>query len=658
MAAPVVAPTVFGCSAEQAAPDACSESSTGNLAITSWVSSSQGSKDLLNWYSDTPSATSCNEPKIAERPLSKLKYSMFLKNNTYGAGGKAATMKEQENTFNDMFSRFAKDTGEVKTTAHHPQCDGVCRYKVGDETYQTKVKLLSTLLDSVKTWGGPAALSDLQVLLVTETYGESLEPICLGRHCWTPTTKTGRGTCELTDESVLFIRCVVSDDKDADNIRQADLLQIDNDYAGAGVMLNCEEFVGYCGDDKPDQLWQRMMDQDQISGPLQMMMLEQWAEMNLLFWMMPVETIVIKRLCFRWAGPDLAHMVVDGIAPGDDSRITVKRTLGTSCDVAEDKHNRQQCPDNEELDWMGLCEAPKSKGRPVGANKSKEKKTKVAEPVRAVIEEPVDEGGQDPEQQLLLDQLDTRLGAGRGSEVLTNWMGAAGNGEDYDMGPDGGVGGGAHDSGDDVSCTTPPSHGHILPSAAFAEIERLPACTGTFGRDPDDAKAHIESEDGTGRYLLKPSAGEPNPRLLLTMKWVSPTCLKMTCALHGSRCLFMVETNCWEQVDREVIELAALAASYKEPETEANAQHHMASARSAMSRVQQLTRREAAAKRKVPVDKAEAEVSKLEKVEKKQMQEARRRDAALQREVKKAEAKAKAATKVLNRVKARENVRE
>ena len=135
----------------------------------------------------------------------------------------------------------------------------------------------------MKTWGGPAALSDLQVLLVTETYGESLEPICLGRHFWIPTTKTGRGTCELTEESVLFIRCVVSDDQDADNIRQADLLQIDNDYARTGVMLNSEAFVGFSGDDIPDQLWQRMMDQDQVCGPLQMMMLEQWAGIHLLF---------------------------------------------------------------------------------------------------------------------------------------------------------------------------------------------------------------------------------------------------------------------------------------------------------------------------------------------------------------------------------------
>ena len=63
----------------------------------------------------------------------------------------------------------------------------------------------------------------------------------------------------------------------------------------------------------------------------------------------------------------------------------------------------------------------------------------------------------------------------------------------------------------------------------------------------------------------------------------------MSCERHcGYACRFMATSNCWGQIERKALHLAALAASYPD-EGDGGAAHHAEACRAAELRIQALT---------------------------------------------------------------------
>ena len=98
---------------------------------------------------------------------------------------------------------------------------------------------------------------------------------------------------------------------------------------------------------------------------------------------------------------------------------------------------------------------------------------------------------------------------------------------------------------------------------AYADITDIAASSSTFVHNHISIKERITIEDGTGKYFLEPAGPDEERKHLVTMRWVSPVTIKMSCEIHKcGTCCFMANSNCWEQIDREALHLAALAASY------------------------------------------------------------------------------------------------
>ena len=432
---------------------------------------------------------------------------------------------------------------------------------------------------------------------------------CTSRQFWIATVLLGARTCDLPEDTTILLRCSLVEGLDAERFGKADIsnrsVETSIDYNGVQLVFDKIEAVKPAFETK-DELLKQMLDCDELCGPLHLQLLDEWVRSALLHSLTPVERIVIRRLSFRWAeGPDLAHLIVTGIheRTTEAGIINIGRN---DKDNSKKRNAKEEEGDDDELDWIGLGKKArtktraKAKSKPKPKSRPKPKSTSKPESVEMLAilaqdnmdlsgdeslhteeEEPAnwDDKQVEPEDAMLASLIELTVDKGKGKEVLKN-PSEAGCGDEE------------RPYADDNGTAVPEIKAEdIAPavSSALAEITRVPASSTTFLRNPDSIKEQIYNEPGAGMYFLKANADMPELRHLLTVRCVSPVTIKLSCEIHKPKCRFMATSSCWDQIDKEILELAALAGAYSELDNSGIA-HHTNSCREAELRVQKLTK--------------------------------------------------------------------
>ena len=470
-------------------------------------------------------------------------------------------------------------------------------------------------------------------------------------------------------ESAFFVQFSILESADIRRLSDADRNQDPIEYAGIVLDPCCEgDFVPSQLELK-DPLLRAMLAGQDLSPPFKGRLLDDWALMVLTFWPALVRRVVVRRLSFHWCKEvHLARLCIEGTREGPQDIISTDEPVRLP--------RAKRAAEDDEIDWTAGEKStkqrakPKAKSKSAGAKHTMKKGDWEAGPVyHELFTDSTDQQldadpDADAEDKMLAQLLDKAFGNGHGKQILENLRDAT-LGEEAEDDPI---------KGQPVANMPPPpepSGAGTRPARASPyDIVRIASSANTFKFNTDAVKSRIRHDSASGRYFLDDvSGGGGAPKQLLTIRWVGGTdTVKLHCDLHRGHCKFMATlTDCYDQIDEEVLELAALAASYDPDITDGGLQHHSESAKAATQRLQELGRftRDVLAsdagseaetqatatqlpktntrKRKTDAEKMEAELRKKEKAIEKLERQSKKDDKEFERAIKKAHREARSA---------------